>query len=313
MSKILIVDPTDYRHSVQSILLAEGYKTETCTTAFDAIAKIEAEDISLIISEVDLPGDNSFEFYYYLQKNYPFLPIIMLTDRNMEDFFDKIFTEGIGNIISKPVNGEELISLAKKLMLQEDLFNLDNYIQKIKVLKKIRITASNQIIPAIRTVTDYINEWNFKISDISMLNLILNEMLINAVYHAHGLTEEKLKRLPVSLEEGKFVDVCFGHSDSKLGISITDYNGKLSKQKILESMFNVLSQRKKLDDAIEKGEDISQIITETGRGIDLVRQIASEFYFIIHKNKRTEIILLFDKNSDLNGVAKSSLKIIEKK
>ncbi|HOA06400.1 MAG TPA: hypothetical protein PKM07_00740, partial [Spirochaetota bacterium] len=86
-----------------------------------------------------------------------------------------------------------------------------------------------------------------------------------------------------------------------------------SKQKILESMFNVLTQRKKLDDAIEKGEDISQIITETGRGIDLVRQIASEFYFIIHKNKRTEIILLFDKNSDLNGVAKSSLKIIEQK
>lgn len=314
MNKILVVDPTGYAAYVKSCLMAEGFKVDSCSTAFDAIAKIETDDISLVISEVDLPGDNSFELYYYLQKNYPFLPIIMLASKNVEDFFDKVFEEGIGNVLKKPINEEELLSLIRKLACEEDVFSLDKYIPGIKILKKIRITASNQIIPAIKTIIDYINEWKFEISNVTMLNLILNEMLINAVYHSHGLTEEKLKRLPVKLDEGKYVDICFGCNDKKLGISITDYNGKLSKKKILESMFNVLSQRKQLEEAIAKGSDISQIITETGRGIDLVRQIASEYYFIIQKNKRTDIILLFDKDTDLNETSKlSSLKIIEKK
>ncbi len=45
----------------------------------------------------------------------------------------------------------------------------------------------------------------------------------------------------------------------------------------------------------------------------MARKLASEYYFIIHENKRTEIILLFDKQDDNIDFDEfnTSLKIIE--
>ncbi|TFH41415.1 MAG: hypothetical protein E4G96_05550 [Chrysiogenales bacterium] len=54
------------------------------------------------------------------------------------------------------------------------------------------------------------------------------------------------------------------------------------------------------------------MISETGRGIDLVRKLAGEYYFIIDNNVRTEILILFDMRYENDAsITHSSLKIIE--
>ena len=311
MNKILIVDSTPYKNELKSFFLAEGYKVDISETAFDAIAMLSSEDYSLVVSEVDLPGDNSFEFYYYLKKNIPFMPVIMLTTKNIDNLMEKIFREGIGNVLTKPINKEELASLSQKIISKKNLFGLENYITNIKSLKKIKITSSSQILPAIKAIIDQIASWKFPIDNVLTLNLILNEMIINAVYHSYGYTEEKLKRIPVKLKEGQMVDITFGFSNTKLGISITDYNGTLSKDKILHNFFATISQKKLILEAFENGDDITDKISETGRGLDLVRQIADEYFFVIQKNKRTDVNLLFSKGHKSEENKNAPLKIIE--
>lgn len=312
MNKILIVDFSSHKDSIVKIFTEAGYSVEACESAYDAMALLKANDFDLIVSEVELPGDNAFDLYNYISRYYPYVPAIMTTDKDIDLFFDKIFQEGIGNVLVKPVQGMELLNLAEKLISKDGIFGIQNYIQPTDgEIKKIRITASDQIRKAVETVLHEIEKWDFTIKNKSALNLILNEMIINAVYHSHGYTKEKEQRAPVKLRENEFVDVFFARTDSRYGISITDYRGKLSKMRILDSINRAIEQNQLILRAAETGEEISDLVSETGRGIDLVRKLSAEYCFVIKKDVRTEIILLFDSEPSLGRRSNSSLKIIE--
>ena len=311
MYKILIADLSPYRIVLKEIFTENGYSAVFCDSAFDAISKLKAYDFDLVVSEVELPGDNAFDLYDYVKVNYPYIPMIMVTDKNIDHFFDRIFEQGIGNVLHKPVNAGEILKLSGKLITKKNIFGLINYLENIIEIKRMKIKKSLQINRAIDLIIDHITAWNFKIASHATLGLMLNEMVINAVYHSHGFTQEKLDRIPVELPDEKFVDIQFGYNADSYAISITDSNGSLTKDKILESLNNVIKQNMLIENSISSGEDISEFISETGRGLDLVRKLSGEYYFIIKKNFRTEIIFIF-KNSDRPVASEtSSLKIIE--
>lgn len=311
MPSILVVDFSIYKEAIAKIFRDSGYDVQSCESAFDAMAKLKAYDFDLIISEVELPGDNAFDLYNYISTHYPYIPTIMTTDKNIDTFFDMIFREGIGNVLCKPLKKDDILNLAGKLITKRDIFGLPNYMKNIMEIKKIRITSSTQISKAIRAVLQHIEEWNFRIENKAILNLVMNEMIINAVYHSYGYTREKESRIPIQLKEGEYVDIFFARNETAYGISFNDYRGKLSKAKILDSINRVVEQSQLILRAAETGEDIQDRISETGRGIDLVRKLAGEYYFIIRRDVRTEIILIFDNLFSKDSGNFSSLKIIE--
>jgi CheY-like chemotaxis protein/two-component sensor histidine kinase len=311
MYKILIADLSSYKNTLADIFTDNGYSAVFCDSAFDAISKLKAYDFDLVVSEVELPGDNAFDLYEYVEENYPYIPMIMVTAKNIDQFFHRIFEQGIGNVLHKPVNTKEIINLTEKLITKKRIFGLNNYLENIIEIKRMKVRKSLQINRAIDLVIDQIIKWNFKISSRSTLGLILNEMVINAVYHSHGLTQEKLDRIPVVLPDDKYVDLQFCYTDDAFAISITDSNGLLSKDKILESINNVIKQNMLIEESFTTGADISEFISESGRGIDLVRKLSGEYYFIIKKGSRTEIILIFKKSDEPVESESSSLKIIE--
>jgi CheY-like chemotaxis protein/two-component sensor histidine kinase len=311
MYKILIADLSSYKNTLADIFTKNGYDAVFCDSAFDAISKLKAYDFDLIVSEVELPGDNAFELYDYVEENYPYIPMIMVTDKNIDQFFQRIFEQGIGNVLHKPVNTKEILNLTEKLITKKKIFGLNNYLENIIEMKRMKVRKSLQINRAIDLIIDQIQKWDFKVSSRATLGLILNEMVINAVYHSHGLTQEKLDRIPVELPGDKYVDIQFCCTDDSFAISITDSNGILSKDKILESINNVIKQNMLIEESMTTGADISEFISESGRGIDLVRKLSGEYYFIIKKNSRTEIILIFKKSDKPVESDSSSLKIIE--
>lgn len=313
MHNVLVVDFSPYKDSIAKIFHEFDYNVEISESAFDAMGKLKAYDFDLIISEVELPGDNAFDLYNYIQKYYAYIPMIMITEKNIDSFFDRIFKEGIGNVLCKPLQKGELINLADKLITKKKIFGLQNYMKDIYEIKKIRINSSNHIREAIDLILKQIEEWGLEIQNKVVLNLVLNEMIINAVYHSHGHTSEKEERVQVQLKENECVDIFFATNNLGYGISINDYMGKLSKMKILNSLHKAIKQSQLIIKAAETGEEISEEISETGRGLDLLRKIAGDYYFIIEKDVRTEIIILFDclsLNSN-NYDKSSSLKIIE--
>lgn len=312
MYKVLIVDFSSYRDILKNVFIEGGYDVLSCESAYDAIAQLKIYDIDLVVSEVELPGDNAFALYNYLNTYYSYIPVIMTTEKDIDYFFDRVFQEGIGNVLSKPIKPNELLSLAEKLITKKNIFGLSNYLSsKDSVIKKLRIPSSEQIKPAINMVIRQIEDWGFTLKNKSVLNLILNELCINALYHSHGYSKEKEMRLPVRLKENEYVDIFFVQGKTGYGISINDYKGKLSKTKILDSIQKAIEQNQMILKAAESGDDISELVSETGRGIELVRKLSAEYYFVIKQNVRTEVILLFDREDQSGREPKSSLKIIE--
>lgn len=312
MYKILIVDFSIYKNVISKIFTDAGYSVESCESAYDAMSKLKAFDFDLIVSEIELPGDNAFDLYNYIQKNYPYIPTIMTTEKNIDSFFEQIFQEGIGNVLCKPVKKYDILNLSKKMITKENIFDLKNYMVKIEDLKKIRLTSSIQIQKAVFIIIAQIQNWGFEVQNEVVLNLLLNEMIINAVYHSHGYTDKKLQGDPIQLKEDEYVDVFFGKNQTSYGISINDYNGRLSKTRILDSINRVIQEDRLLSEAVESGEGINGItLSETGRGIEMVRKLCSEYYFIIKRDVRTEIILIFDPLFTQDNENYSSLKIIE--
>ena len=251
MYKILIADLSPYKNTLKDIFTENGYSAVFCDSAFDAISKLKAYDFDLVVSEVEFPGDNAFDLYEYVEENYPYIPMIMVTDKNIDQFFNRIFEQGIGNVLHKPVNAKEILNLSEKLITKKNIFGLNNYLENIIEIKRMKIKKSLQINRAIDLIIEQILNWNFQIPSRATLGLMLNEMVINAVYHSHGLTQEKLDRIPVELPDDKFVDIQFCYNDDSFAISITDSNGKLSKDKILESINNVIKQNMLIEEFID--------------------------------------------------------------
>ena len=312
MHKVLVIDFSPYREEISRMLQEAGYSVESCESAFEAMTKLKAYDFDLIVSEVELPGDNAFDLYNYVNTYYPYIPAVMITGKDIDTFFDRIFREGIGNVLYKPLRRDELLNLAEKLITKKNIFGLHNYLGAIDgEVKRIRIDSSEQIRKAIDITLKHIQEWGFTIKNRAVLNLILNELIINAVYHSHGYSREKEMRIPVQLKDDEHVDFCFARSPSSYGLSITDYKGKLSKMKVLDSINRAIEQTQLILRAAETGEEISDQVSETGRGIDLVRKLCAEYYFVIKKDVQTEVILIFDREPSDETEARCSLKIIE--
>ncbi len=310
MHHILVVDFTSSKEETAGLLRECGYTVDVSDSAFDAMAKLKAFDYDLVLSEVDLPGDNAFELYNYIFSNYPYIPTIMVSSKEIDQYFDRIFEEGIGNVLCRPIDKTELMNLTRKLITQKNIFGLKNYMEDIEEVKKIRITSSNSIKKSIAKILKQIEDWGFVIENKVVLNLVLNEMIINAVYHSYGYTKEKEDRVQITLKKGEHVDVFFGKNRDCYGISIDDYVGALTKSKILESLHKSIMQSQLLIRAAEKGEEVTADISETGRGIDLMRKIAIDYYFIIKKGVRTEVVILFNRNKSAADKV-TSLKIIE--
>jgi len=62
--------------------------------------------------------------------------------------------------------------------------------------------------------------------------------------------------------------------------------------------------------AAETGDDISQVLLDRGRGLDLIRQLSGEYYFIIDPGVSTEVIIIYDRYYEKDD-AVGSLKIFD--
>ncbi|MFH0977131.1 MAG: response regulator [Spirochaetota bacterium] len=311
MYNILVVDVSSDKDSVAELFRKIGYNVEISESAFDAMSKLKAYDFDLVVSEVELPGNNAFELYNYISTYYPYIPTMMITEKQIDNFFERIFQEGIGNVLCKPLLKDEVVNLAEKLITKKNVFGLKNYMKDIEAISKIRITSSDKIQEYINKALARIEKWGFKIENKVVLKLVLNEVIINAVYHSHGYKKEKEARKQINLKKDEYVDLFLAKNSSGYGISINDYRGKLSKKMILENLNRAIKQSQLILKAYETGEEISDEITETGRGLDLLRKIAKDYYFIIKRDERTEVILLFTNMENKERVIGTSLKIIE--
>lgn len=109
MAKVLIVDddPTILELAAESISLA-GHQTFTAEDGFSALNVLRAENIDLVVSDVNMPRLDGFELLRRVRNQGNEVPFILLTARDQKSHVVEGFKIGADDYISKPFGLEEL-------------------------------------------------------------------------------------------------------------------------------------------------------------------------------------------------------------
>lgn len=311
-AKIVVFEPDGiYRTIIENILLKNEYKPYFVDSSAECKVVVDEIRPDIIILDIKAAKPHDFRILSDL-KILSKAPILLTTDENVDEYINALNSKNITIVLPKPLKGAELARVLSNLLTVDSRvwFGIHNYLPDMRKLRKVKLKRSTQVRTCIKTILNEMHAWGFNFSHETEMDLVWQEILINAVYHAHGYTKEKKERIAIELPDPYEVEVSYGASESAFGIAVRDEMGTLTPEIILEALRQTIEQQQLIVRAAETGEDISQIVLDRGRGIDLIRQLSGEYYFIIDPGNSTEVIIIYDRYYEKDDSV-GSLKIFD--
>lgn len=117
--KLLVVDDSSaIRQSVSFILQQSGYETVLAEDGQDGLNKVQEQEFSMIITDVNMPNMDGITMITKIRENpkYKFMPIIVLTTESQEGKMQQGKAAGATGWIVKPFDATRLIAVVKKLI-----------------------------------------------------------------------------------------------------------------------------------------------------------------------------------------------------
>ena len=311
-AKIVVFEPDGiYRTIIENILLKNEYKPYFVDSSAECKVVVDEIRPDIIILDIKAAKPHDFRILSDL-KILSKAPVLLTTDENVDEYINALNSKNITIVLPKPLKGAELARVLSNLLTVDSRvwFGIHNYLPDMRKLRKVKLKRSTQVRTCIKTILNEMHAWGFNFSHETEMDLVWQEILINAVYHAHGYTKEKKERIAIELPDPYEVEVSYGASESAFGIAVRDEMGTLTPEIILEALRQTIEQQQLILRAAETGEDISQIVLDRGRGIDLIRQLSGEYYFIIDPGNSTEVIIIYDRYYEKDDSV-GSLKIFD--
>jgi two-component system chemotaxis response regulator CheY len=116
---ILIADDSASMRAVLAMTLREKqYVVVEAKDGKDALAKLPQQKVSLIVSDLNMPGMNGIELIRAVKAlpGYKFLPIVMLTTEGHAEKKEEGRQAGVTAWIVKPFNPDVLNSVVKRIL-----------------------------------------------------------------------------------------------------------------------------------------------------------------------------------------------------
>ena len=109
MLSILVVDDQDIIcELIAAHLSADGHEPVTVSDSTEALARFEAGNFDLVITDQSMPGMSGEQLAKKIKERKPGAHVIMLTGFGDDLLTDGKAPEGVGRVLSKPVSSEEL-------------------------------------------------------------------------------------------------------------------------------------------------------------------------------------------------------------
>jgi CheY-like chemotaxis protein len=287
-ASIRLIEPEGlYRQVFERILADTPYRLNV-VDADAPDAELIACDEDILFISLELPGGQSLDLVRAIRGRRPEIPVVFFTNHDVNRYLQELESLPQSNVLAKPFTREELLFFLDKLVHPERAFGLANYLKPGARVVASAVTRSDEVRREAETLLARAGEWGFRFDYDFKIDLVIHELLVNALYHAHGFEEEKVGGKPVVLPPGDRVETECGHDDNRFGITITDYCGRLSRKRIFAALQSLERQQQ---EAAAGGIAFQQ----HGRGIDIVRKNSGEYYFVIERGVRTQAVIIFDR------------------
>jgi DNA-binding response OmpR family regulator len=107
---LLVEDDTGIARPLVRALEREGFVVEHLETGEQAIERVDAGDIDLLVLDLTLPDLDGLDVCRQIRVNHPALPIVMLTARREEVDVVVGFDAGADDYVAKPFRVAELVA-----------------------------------------------------------------------------------------------------------------------------------------------------------------------------------------------------------
>ncbi len=286
--RLLIVDDDDViREGLVGYL--ENYHeasydltVEASPSPENARARMSQQPYDLVITDINMPGEDGFSLINFIGKTYPKTRTAMITAYKVEDYVRNAKKTGVFNIIAKtaPFNFDELSTVVNNLLDPSSAFGIETYMDPHCKLSQVVIKNSDDIMVAFGALQEFLSR--SKIANPNDLLTAVIEAITNAVYHVAKLPDGSLKyekgQQIAQLEENEYVYIYFGQDLERIGIAIVDQGGRITADEILYWLDRNISGTGLMD--------------THGRGVYLIHRLVDRVLINIAPGRRTEIIIL---------------------
>ncbi len=106
---LLVDDDTDLLRLLSMRLRASGYRVSTAETAEAALARLAVERFGLVVSDVRLPDRDGLALFEDIRRNFPALPVILLTAHGTIPDAVEATSRGVFGYLTKPFDSKALL------------------------------------------------------------------------------------------------------------------------------------------------------------------------------------------------------------
>lgn len=115
MLTVLVVDDEPIvRALLQRTLERDGYRVDQAENGFQALDKVQ--DADLVVLDVAMPGLHGFQVLQDLRRDYPDLPVLMLTAQDEENSRVRGLRLGADDYMGKPLRPQEFLARVQALL-----------------------------------------------------------------------------------------------------------------------------------------------------------------------------------------------------
>ena len=115
---IMAIDDDPMVLKVLTALLTPAYDLHFSKSAQEAIDLMNTFHPDLILLDINMPGMSGFEFLHTIKKqpNYQNVPVIIVSGHCETEFIIYAERSGANAVVSKPINGDELLKKIEKVL-----------------------------------------------------------------------------------------------------------------------------------------------------------------------------------------------------
>jgi len=322
--KILLVEDAESILLAINDYLSKVFQIHFVTTIREAENEIrnsleENAPFDLIVTDIHLTDSTGFDLLRFAREHSKSTKLALITSYEINDYMEIIYREGIDQVITKhsQMSLHDIFVMAQKI-LSQDIFGVEKYFSDIKIyypsemndiipgnkeLYSVTIKSTSDKIYWINTVADLLQKT--KNVPVATSRLVMDELLANAMIRAPRFedgsfkyqrrNEETSMLIPydnIVLDPEDYVIFQYGFYNEWVIICCLDPHGSLRKQEILYRLNRHI--------AIDPKNDLPQGISDShGRGIFLLREHLTNLVFNIQKDRKTEIIGMYNTQQDI--------------
>lgn len=102
MAKILIVDDDETIRDTLYELLTDNYLCQTADSAEKALARLEADNYDVVLTDISMPGLSGLELLGQVRQRFPTMPVIIISGIGDQEHAQGLIKLGAFDFLLKP-------------------------------------------------------------------------------------------------------------------------------------------------------------------------------------------------------------------